>query len=180
MKPILLLVTLLLVLITPAYGQLYEWTDDSGSVNFSDDPEHIPAKYRSRAKTRESTTGETAEKGETRKEKSPVQAAPSTRSAPELYGGRTLSWWQESYAAKSKRLQALQARLAKLKDEQITARRKKLTLQRAMDRTALNAKMEEVTAMEAQVTDMEKEMAEFKSLAESSGLTADMLGSGSR
>ena len=67
-----------------------EWIDDSGSVNFSDNPEHVPAKYRSRVKVRESMPAETVEKGEMQKEKRPVQAEPSRRSAPDLFGGKPL------------------------------------------------------------------------------------------
>ncbi len=178
MRPFLLLVTVLLV-VAPAYGELYEWVDDSGSVNFSDNPEHIPAKYRGRATMRESTSDDKAEKVERAKE-TPLQAEPAPRPAPELYGGRPLSWWKDTYAAKSNRLKALQARLAKLKDEEVEARRKRLTLQRTRDRMALVAKTKEHDETEAKVTEMEKELAEFTSLAESSGLSIDMLGGSSR
>lgn len=180
MKPILLLVAMLLIFSTTASGQLYEWTDDKGSVSFTDDPEHIPAKYRSRAKVREGTGKGLPEKVETKREKLAAEPEPPTRAAPELYGGRVLSWWQASYVERKSRVEGLQAELARLKDEQILARRKKLTHKRLMDRKALAEKTEAVAAMEVRVKDAEKELAEFRSTAENSGIPVDMLESGSR
>lgn len=180
MKSIMLMAVLVLVLVTVAYGQLYEWTDDSGSVNFSDNPDHIPAKYRSRAKLREGTTADTTVKEDGKKDDTPLRPEPVSRSNPGLYDGQPLSWWQSAYADRKGQLATLHADLDKLKDEQAVARRRRVTYQRTMDRMALNAKTEEVAAMEARIKELEKGLAEFKSRAEGAGLTVDMLESGSR
>lgn len=178
MRAILLISTLLL-LFSSAHGQLYEWTDDSGSVNFSDNPGHVPAKYRGRVKIHESSPAEARPQGEAAREQ--LRAKESfPRPTVELYAGQPLIWWQSSYAEIKGRLETLQRELARLKDEQVTARRKKLIFQRHSDRKFLAEKTEAVKAKEQQVKDGEKELADFVASAESAGLSLDMLAAGSR
>jgi len=179
MKPILLLMVLLLVISNTAYGQLYEWIDDSGSVNFTDDPDKIPAKYRNRVKPREDAVKESPDARGTVREKAAAQPE-VTPAGPKLYDGRGLSWWQTSYAERVKQVEALKGELSTRKEEQMIARRKKVTLSRMTDRKLLAQKTEEVAAKEAQMKNAEKDLAEFRSYAERSGLSVDMLESGSR
>jgi len=171
--------TILLLLFSAAHGQLYEWTDDSGSVNFSDNPGHVPAKYRGRVKIHESAPAEASQRGEAAMEQ-PQAKREFPLSAVELYAGQPLIWWQSSYAERKGRLEALQRDLARLKDEQVVAKRKKLIFQRHSDRKFLAEKAEAVVAKEQQVKEAEKELADFVASAESAGLPLDMLTAGSR
>lgn len=179
MKPTLILLILLFALSTPAMGQLYEWLDDSGSVHFTDDPDRVPARYRKRVTTREETLKAEPKQGEVKREDA-LQPQPQPQAAPKLYGGRALAWWQTSYANRVSQLETLKTDFAKLKEEQLVARRKKVTLSRMTDRKAFADKTAEVGAKEIEIKTAEKELADFRSLAESSGLTVDMLESGSR
>lgn len=175
MKPTLFVLLVLLLCSSTAIGQLYEWVDDNGSVNFTDDPDRVPARYRKRVKAREETLKAEPKPAESTKPQSPPQQEPQVKSGPKLYGGQRLAWWQSSYAGRVSRVEALKADLARLKEEQLVARRKKVTLSRLMDRKALVDKTEEVAAKEAEVRSAEKDLADFRALAESAGLTADML-----
>jgi hypothetical protein len=175
MKQLLLLMVLLLLVSNAAYGQLYEWIDDRGSVNFTDNPDRIPAKYRNSATVREGDM-----KGQGEKSVKPAVQPQPPQSKPELYDGKVLSWWQKEYKARLKQLELEKGELERLKDEQNTARRKRITMGRASDRMALAEKRSEAEAKEARVKDLEKELTAFKSSAERSGLTTDMLETGGR
>ena len=45
------LVWLIGVSVSPALAQLYRWTDDTGKVHITDNPETIPPAYRDRARS---------------------------------------------------------------------------------------------------------------------------------
>ena len=45
----LVLLAALLVFAAPALAQLYEWVDEKGQRNFTDNPNNVPAKYRGKA-----------------------------------------------------------------------------------------------------------------------------------
>jgi len=170
MRSFLVVFALILASSTVASGQLYEWTDDRGNVSYTDNPDSVPAKYRSRAKVRDE-----AMKGNEKPGGDVPQAQAEPTKSPDLYGGRPLSSWQASYAKKSGELEALQAKLNELKDEQNRARRKKVIYQRPADRRALLVKNQEVEAAEARVKVAEKELADLRSQAENSGITIEML-----
>jgi clan AA aspartic protease (TIGR02281 family) len=52
MKRICLLIALIAGLISPAYGQMYKWVDEKGTVHFADDPSKIPERFRTDAEQR--------------------------------------------------------------------------------------------------------------------------------
>jgi len=164
---------------TIAGGQLYEWTDDQGSVSFTDDPERIPAKYRNRAKPREGTMKESPDARGTERVKPAVKPEASP-AGPKFYDGRVLSWWQSTYESRVKQLEKLKGELARLQEEENIARRKRITYGRLSDRKLREEKKGEVAAKEAQVKSAEQDLAEFRAYAERSGLSLDMLESGSR
>ena len=180
MRSFLVVFALILASSTVASGQLYEWTDDRGNVSFTDNPDSVPAKYRSRAKVRDETMKAKDETSEVRKDGGGEPRTQEPTRSPDLYGGRLLSSWQASYTKKSGELEALQARLNELKDEQNSARRKKVIYQRPADRRALLVKNQEVEAAEARVKVAEKELADLRAQAENSGITIEMLRSNAR
>lgn len=170
---------LVLVVSGVASGQLYEWTDDRGVVSYSDDPDRIPAKYRNRAKMREDTMKESPDARGTERVK-PATKPDASPAGPKLYDGRALPWWQSTYDSRVRQVEALKSELGRLKEEQIIARRKKVTLSRMTDRKLLAEKTQAVADKEAQVKSAEQDLVEFRSYAERSGLSIDMLESGSR
>jgi len=180
MRSFLVVFALILAGATIASAQLYEWTDDRGNVSFTDNPDSIPAKYRNRAKVRDEAMKGAVEKGEVKKEGGSLPQTQEEPKSPDFYGGRPLSAWQAAYARKLGTLESLQARLSELKDEQNSARRKKIVYQRPADRRALLVKNQELEAAEARVKVAEKELADVRSQAESFGITIEMLRSNAR
>ncbi len=45
MRYVFLLVILLLIAVSPAYGEMYKWVDEKGTIHFTDDLSKIPEKY---------------------------------------------------------------------------------------------------------------------------------------
>ena len=48
-KYLIFLTSILIILTTPAFAEVFTWTDDKGTTNFTDDSTKIPAKYRNKA-----------------------------------------------------------------------------------------------------------------------------------
>jgi len=72
---------------------MYQWTDESGTVNFSDNPIEIPGEYEKGAKKRDSI----------KREASPHQAENSKKYRPPnwaglLHGGHDENWWRSRFA----------------------------------------------------------------------------------
>ena len=51
MKVILLFILILLVFISPSFGQVYKWVDEKGTIHFADDLSNIPENYRTEVET---------------------------------------------------------------------------------------------------------------------------------
>ena len=83
--PILVTALLLCLLVDPALAEIYQWTDQTGRVHFTQDLSKIPARYRRQA-------GEQAAKRST--SKSPVQSyssqPPASRQSSSSQSGRWL------------------------------------------------------------------------------------------
>ncbi len=54
MKSLLYSILIFFLFSIPAGAELYEWKDDNGVVNFTDNPDKIPAKYLKRVRKRPS------------------------------------------------------------------------------------------------------------------------------
>lgn len=114
MKKLLLL--LLLIYPLSALAETYEWTDERGTVNFTEDLGKVPKKYRKKAKRLGSE--------EPPAESAPPAAAPETSKAKvveekgdknKTYGGKDeLAWRREFLQARSS-LQSAQTELDTLR-----------------------------------------------------------------
>mgnify|MGYP006270071921 FL=1 len=66
MKKAILPFFIVIVLVSPSYGEMYKWVDEKGTVHFTDDVSTIPEKFRQDVEERESpkktATPETKEK----------------------------------------------------------------------------------------------------------------------
>lgn len=111
-----LIVALLLVYPLSASAQTYEWTDDRGTVNFTEDLGKVPKKFRKKVKVRDDDGGApqiTEEISE------PVPSR--TRDAGALkqqkpsYGGKDETAWRNEFAAAKSRLQAAERELVELR-----------------------------------------------------------------
>jgi clan AA aspartic protease (TIGR02281 family) len=84
MKGVILFVVIWFVFVSPAYGEMYKWVDEKGTLHFADDLSNVPEKYRPEAETlktpKESPSQEIVEK----KMESPT--SPPSPTAPENKG----------------------------------------------------------------------------------------------
>lgn len=73
----------------------YEWTDDQGTVTFSDNPARIPDNQRKRIKKRAAITGE-ASQAVIEQKTAPVKKQQPQR--VESYGGHGEGWWRQQFS----------------------------------------------------------------------------------
>ncbi len=111
-----------------AHAAMYEWKDEKGVVNFTDNPEKIPAKYKKRVKKRpsigiDSTESATAPAPEI-KQKTPDAVTTPMKEKELTYGGHNEEWWRSSFVRIREELKNMQDRLPEKKQDLEIARRK--------------------------------------------------------
>lgn len=127
MKTIPSLFILVLLISVSAHAAMYEWTDDKGVVNFTDNPAKIPGKYLKRVKKRPSinvdttktVTAPTGESGQT----APKPAAAAVSEAGVLYGGHNEDWWRSEFGTLRGEMKTIQDGLPGKRDALEQARR---------------------------------------------------------
>ncbi len=141
-------------------GQTYEWTGADGVVHFTDNPEMVPRKYKGSVRIRESV-------GNSGEERVPMPKAAAPASVPHageaLFGGKPYSWWKGRYQALVAEREKAVTRLEELKVKEIAAKRKKLILQRAIDRAAVKEADKQIADQEELVKGIDARIAELES-----------------
>lgn len=83
-------VALVIALLTIAFGaqaEVYKWTDDKGTIHFTDDYSHIPEKYVPLAETRRFPEEVPLTAGERELAPAPKDSEPQGRETPRLFSG---------------------------------------------------------------------------------------------
>jgi hypothetical protein len=78
-----------------ADSRMYQWTDDSGTVSFTDNPIRIPKKYLKKAKKRDSMAGKTLSSQEQNKVSGEFSQMSPDR---QLFGGHDEHWWRGQFS----------------------------------------------------------------------------------
>jgi hypothetical protein len=109
-----LLVALLVLYPLSAFAVTYEWTDEHGTVNFTEDLGKVPKKFRKRAKVLggEDSTPQTTILPETSAEKPKGEEG---QKAKKLYGGRDEVAWRKDFISVRRELQQAEADVAELR-----------------------------------------------------------------
>jgi hypothetical protein len=162
--------TVLLLLTSGVQAAVFEWTDDKGVVHFTDNPERVPAKYRHKARERESISGETSATAPESPQQAVPAPAPPAPVKPELYGGHDLDWWRNEYRTLTKAISAATDDLAKAKEDLGAARRKKMIFERTRDREGYVQRKTDVEARENRLADLQKRLADLESAAARAGV----------
>jgi hypothetical protein len=102
---------------------LYQWTDESGTVNFSDNSRNIPAKYEKGVKIRDSMKAESAPGQAQNKVTEKTQ--PATQAVP-LYGGHDEKWWCSRFADLNAKIRTIKGTLSEEKEKLKKAHFKKV------------------------------------------------------
>lgn len=86
----------------------YEWTDDKGTVTFSDNPITIPGKYSKRIKKRESVKGEPPQ---VQFDEDSSPNIEKSKQVGEIYGGHDEEWWRGQFSGTRAEIKKINAGL---------------------------------------------------------------------
>lgn len=169
---LLLVAAVLAVSLSSAYADTYQWVDDSGVMNFTDNPESVPKKYQKKVKIIRSESGEPGATTSSPASPTPSVSQPAMESSPRanLYGGHDESWWRSRYAGLRGEIKALQDGLPAKREELENLRRKLVVYTFARNREAYQAKLAEIQQDEARISDLTAQLANLDNEAAAAGV----------
>ncbi|MBI5683135.1 MAG: DUF4124 domain-containing protein [Deltaproteobacteria bacterium] len=91
---------------SPSHADIYEWVDDKGVANFSDDITKVPPVYKNRVKVHKQKSVVTAP---SLKEKASEDSSPAKG---ELIGDYPLEWWKTQFEEKKKDISEIEKIIA--------------------------------------------------------------------
>jgi len=154
-----------LLLLYPLSASAYEWTDESGTVNFTEDLGNVPKKYRKKAKVlgaEESGVPQIIESSEPVKGKTKDTGAAKEKKAP---GAKEEAALRNEYGAAKANLQATEQEItelrARLEDTSKMSRSEYLTLQNTLKQD------------EFRVGDQRKKVDQLREKAEKAGVSLE-------
>jgi hypothetical protein len=110
-----LLVVMLLLYPLSALAETYQWTDERGTVNFTEDLGRVPKKYRKKAKrlgAEESPAPQSATTAEPLKAKAKDEEPAKGK---KLFGGKDEAAWRNEFAAATGDLKQIETELAEMR-----------------------------------------------------------------
>ncbi|MRR58148.1 MAG: DUF4124 domain-containing protein [Deltaproteobacteria bacterium] len=158
MKICLVLLVAVLGASISAYADTYQWVDDKGVVNFTDNPESIPKKYLKKVKVSPSAA---ADQGSRAPTPAYSESAPPTDQATrnQLYGGHDESWWRSRYASLRGEIKSLQDNLPAKREELEELRRQQTIYTYPRNRIAYQNKLAEIQQDEAKISELTAQLA---------------------
>ncbi len=154
---------LLIVFLIPfsAHAVVYKWRDDNGVVNFTDNADKIPAKYKKRVKkiavietdTNEPKPGAVQDI----QRKTPATTESAAKEKDVLYGGHNEEWWRSAFGKIREELKTVQERLPEKKKSLEVARRKMTIYQYPRYRQAYFDLKSEIEKDEARIVELNKQ-----------------------
>jgi DNA repair exonuclease SbcCD ATPase subunit len=137
-------------------------------LNFTDDPAHVPEKYRSKVRKRQDIKSNITRKVETLPET--VPASPETGPEEKIFDGKPISQWKSEYEELKGKVDELKAKLQTLKEEQNALQRKRILYHKSSDRQAINVKSEDIKEVENRISDAENNLSTFMKIADRADL----------
>ncbi|AJE03494.1 DUF4124 domain-containing protein [Geobacter pickeringii] len=168
-KKVLVVSVATMMAASTCFGATYRWVDDKGVVNFTDDPDRIPAKYRKKVREvtdsvpdSSSPTPTDSTRQERNRKSTPgtdgVAASPQTPK-PVLYGGKDEKSWRAQFSALRAEIKQIREGLPKKEEQLVQLHRKRVIYQGAQERVAYNAKKEEIDKDQARIKELEAQLA---------------------
>jgi hypothetical protein len=157
-----LLVAMLLLYPLSALAQTYEWTDERGTVNFTEDLGKVPKKYRKKVKV---FGGEESDAPQTTLITEPVKGKPKGDEAQKgkrLYGDKDESAWRNEFSAARSDLQRTESELAEL--------RGRLSDTSKMPRAEYLAIQSTIKRDESRLKDLQKKLDQLRESADRAGV----------
>ena len=155
----------------PARATVYEWVDDKGVVNLTDDPEKIPVRYRKKVKMQDVET-----QGEALPQVQEKQAAPDepvVPAGPRLIDGHDMAWWRGQYSRLRDEQRKISEELPGKRDKLPELRRKRVIYQRSRDRVAYNAMNDEIQQDETRLKELQSSLDQLDADASRLGVPQD-------
>jgi hypothetical protein len=177
----LLLVAFVLSFSGSSNADTYQWTDSQGVVNFTDNPDNVPKKYRTKAKVTP-----TVDSAKGTQNPAAAEALPDTGRKPEipattpaasggakLYGGHNEGWWKSRYSSLRGEIKNLQDNLPAKRDDLEKLRRKLTLYTYARNRVAYQEKLAEVQRDEERIKALTDQLASLDTEAATAGVPFD-------
>ena len=142
------------VLADTVNATVYEWTDEQGVVSFTDDPDKIPLRYRTKAKKQEIETQGTVPSPSPGEQPPPV-SEPSASAEQALYNGHDLVWWRSQFKALRDEQKRISDGLPAKREQLSDLHRKRVRFQRSQDRVAYNSLNDEILQDEARLKELQ-------------------------
>ncbi|MBT1077141.1 DUF4124 domain-containing protein [Geobacter grbiciae] len=172
MKQLIIALAVVTAFSGAARADTYRWVDDKGVVNFTDNPDLIPSKYRKRVRKSPSMTSPAPSLESTTPKPLSQPQSPSVLkgSAPKLPGGFSEQEWRSRFATLRSELKALQDGLPKKREALDQLHRKRTIYQRPQDRVAYNEQMEKIERDEARIKELEVQLSALDNEASRAGV----------
>ena len=171
---VILVILAVLTVANPLRAETYQWVDDKGVTNFTDNPDRIPAKYRSKTQTLPSVDAES--RPAPRPTVKPSLPAPSPTNVPTLFGGLDETGWRAKFSVLRTELKGLQEGLPAKRDELNTLRRKRVIAMGSApgkQRQAYYAKLAEIEKDDARIKELETQLTALDQEARKLGVPAE-------
>jgi hypothetical protein len=174
MKFTVLLSMLFLGFSVIANADIYQWVDNKGVVNFTDNIESIPKKYQKKVKilsaddaSQEAPAAEPAQSAE-----QDVSAAQPEQSLQQqkIFGGHDETWWRSRYNSLRGELAQIQANLPSKRSEAEQLRRKLVIYTYARNRIAYQDKLAEIQRDEGRITTLTEQLSSLDTQASAAGV----------
>jgi hypothetical protein len=95
-----------------AHAETYSWTDEQGTIHFTEDPGRIPNKFRSKALKKEEMNSVPEEEPAAKAPEAIPQAAPGGSERDDgIYAGKTYEQWQKELVDRETAMTAVRKRL---------------------------------------------------------------------
>ncbi len=177
MKPLSLFFIAVLLISVSAHAALYEWKDDKGVVNFTDNPANIPAKYLKRVKKRPSINVAPTETGtapaQATGQPTPAPAEAARGGAGPLYGGHNEDWWRSEFGRLRDELKSIQDALPAKRDALEQARRTMTLFTYPRNRQAYYNQLADVEKDEARIRELNNQLEKLDNEASRAGVPFD-------
>lgn len=150
-----------------AYAAVYEWMDDKGVTNLTDDLNKVPLRYRSKVKKQEVDT-----RGEVR---APATPQPAEQVSPPVAssgpgGGHNQAWWSSRFNSIRNEMKVISDSLPGKRERLAALRHKRVVYQRARDRKAYFDLSGEIERDEARLKGLQESLAALEAEADRFGV----------
>jgi hypothetical protein len=157
-----------------ASADIYQWVDNKGVVNFTDNIESIPEKYQKKVKVLSSDDssqeGTASEPAQSTVQEVPMAQPVEQPQQPKIFGGHNETWWRSQYGSLRGELAQLQANLPSKRSEAEQLRRKLVVYTYARNRVAYQEKLSEIEKDEGRINSLTEQLSALDTQASAAGV----------